>query len=120
MKAKNTTAEPRRMPLQPYLPNSPPLSGMNGCQFAVLMKNTPSPMKATTTTSLITTMMLLRRADSLVPMMSRRVSRPTMTAAGRLTTAVAVAPPASLTTVPGAPVSSGGMAMPMVFSRLTT
>ena len=112
MKAKNTTPAPRRMPLQPYFPNSPVFAGISGCQLAVLMKKAPSPMKATTTTSFTATMMLLSRADSLVPMTSKAVMAAMISAAGRLTMAVAVLPSANVTAVPGAAAKVGGMVMP--------
>ena len=34
MNEKKITAAPRMMPLQPYSPNVPVFSGMNGCRFA--------------------------------------------------------------------------------------
>src|SRR5215208_5379252 len=96
------TPAPRRMPLQPYSPNVPVFSGMNGCQFAVSMKSAPAPMTTSTMPTLMTTMIAFTVADSLTPTMSRAVTATVISTAGRLKTAVAVPPPASCTIVPGA------------------
>ncbi len=77
-------------------------------------------MKLTTTTSLMTTMTLFSRADSLVPNTSKVVSAAMIRAAGRLTMPVTELPSASLTTVPGAEASAGGMTMPIFCRMLTT
>src|ERR1700709_2389428 len=63
--AKNITAAAPSTPLQPL--------GMNGCQFAGVTWNTPTPITISTTATLIATMMLFTRADSLMPVESRAV-----------------------------------------------
>src|ERR1700761_1160971 len=57
--AKNITAAAPNTPFQPF--------GMNGCQFAGVTWNTPTPITSSTTITLIATMMLLIRADSRMP-----------------------------------------------------
>src|ERR1700722_19632800 len=57
--AKNITAAAPNTPFQPF--------GMNGCQFAGVTWNTPTPITITTTATLIATITLFTRADSLIP-----------------------------------------------------
>src|SRR5687768_11633756 len=59
---------------------------MNGCQFAGLMKNAPTTMKAMITVTLIATMMLLTVADSETPITSSTVTPSVTNTAGRLNT----------------------------------
>src|ERR1700677_3082987 len=77
-------------------------------------------MKASTTDTLMTTMMLLTVADSETPRTKTKVTRPTITIAGRLITPVAITWPApSMTGTPGAAVSTEGTMIPMLRNRLT-
>src|SRR5262249_61463805 len=57
MYAKNTTAAPRKTPLQPNTPNGPSLGGTNGCQFAG-STNTPPPATLNSSTATLTTTMI--------------------------------------------------------------
>ena len=64
--------------------STPVGSGMNGCQFAGLMKNAPTTMNRMITVTLIATMMLLTVADSETPITSSMVTASVMNTAGRL------------------------------------
>src|SRR5262249_50737841 len=97
----------------------PVFSGMKGCQFAVSMKNAPAPMTMSTTATLMTTIAALTDADSLTPTINSAVTATVMSTAGRLKTAVTVAPPASCTAVPGAALSAAGKLKPSWLSSVT-
>src|SRR5215510_13978183 len=90
----------RMMPAQPNWFSTPVGSGMNGCQFAVLMKNAPTAMNRMITVTLMATMMLLTVADSDTPITSRMVTASVMNTAGRLNSAETTALSANGTTVP--------------------
>src|ERR1700759_4035753 len=76
MNAKNITAAAPNTPFQPL--------GMNGCQFAGVTWNTPTPITSSTTITLIATMTLLMRADSRTPTDSSAVIAIITRKAGRL------------------------------------
>src|SRR4051812_22786650 len=85
---------------------------MNGCQFAALTNIAPPATISRTTPTLITTMTEFTVADSWTPTINSAVTAMVMRTAGRLNTAVAVPPPASDTTVPGAALSAAGNCQP--------
>src|SRR5580698_219031 len=76
MNAKNITAAAPNTPFQPF--------GMNGCQFAGVTWNTPTPITISTTVTLIATITLFTRADSLIPIDSSDVIAIITRNAGRL------------------------------------
>src|SRR5258708_7180962 len=113
------TPAPRTIPLQPYCPNVPVFSGMNGCQFAVLMNIAPDAITSSTTATFTMTNAELTEADSWIPTPSRIVTSTVMIPAGRLNTAIAVPPSASTTDVPGAALNVAGNEIPKSWRKLT-
>jgi hypothetical protein len=91
---------------------------MNGTQFAVATYPTPAMRNTRTTATLMATIMLLKRADSRIPRISSAEMTMTMPNAGRLNQALTSLPSGRLTRVPGAAVSSAGIAIPILPSRL--
>src|SRR5471032_1655788 len=96
--AKNITAAAPNTPFQPL--------GMNGCQFAGVTWNTPTPITISTTATLIATITLFTRADSLIPIDSSDVIAIMTRNAGRLNSVKCPG------TAPGAAVSATGNEMP--------
>src|SRR5215211_2356033 len=107
------------MPLIPNSPNVPVLGGTKGTKCPASKKTAPATITSSTTVTLITTTTLLTLADSLTPTTSSAVTSAVMITAGRLNTAVTVAPSAMATAVPGAALSVAGNCRPIWCSSVT-
>ena len=83
-KAKNTIAAPRNMPDQPYSPNVPVFSGINGVRLSALMYLKPMMIKSNTTETLSITKKSLNLELPFVPRIKMSESKTMSKVAGRL------------------------------------